>query len=59
MNTRYVIERVAKQPEMRRIKDVLRGRYVRQPHGADTWTAPAALTKVDELNLKLTSDTAA
>lgn len=47
---RYVIEQVAKQPSMRRIKDTERVRYVKQAHGSDLWPVEAAKSKVVELN---------
>lgn len=48
---RYVVEKVAKQPTMRRVKDTVKGKYVKQPHGADLWTAEAAQAKANSLNV--------
>lgn len=48
--TRYVIEKIAKQPDMRRVKDTLRNRYLKQPHGSDVWPIKQAETKLAELN---------
>ena len=49
--TRYVVERVAREPEKRRIKDTLRNRYVKQPHGDEIWPSHAADVKAFEMNL--------
>ena len=48
---RYVVEAVAKQPTMRRIKDTERARYVKQSHGSDLWPAEIAKAKAAELNV--------
>lgn len=50
MSTRYVVEKVAKQPTMRRIKDTERNRYVKQPHGDELWLWPAAQNRAEALN---------
>lgn len=50
MATRYVLERVAKQPNSRRIKDTAKSRYVKQPHGQDVWPEQVARVKARELN---------
>lgn len=52
MATRYVIERVANQATMRRIKDTAKGKYVRQPHGADVWDEQEARIETKRLNDK-------
>lgn len=48
--TRYVIEMVAKHPARRRIKDTKRNKYIKQPHGDDTWSAVRAQDTIAALN---------
>lgn len=48
--TRYVIEKIAKQPDMRRVKDTQRNRYLKQPHGSEAWPIKRAEAKLAELN---------
>lgn len=45
-----MVEQVAKQPTMRRIKDTERERYVKKPHGSDLWLPDAAKVKALDLN---------
>lgn len=52
MKTRYVLERVAGGPNSRRIKDLLRNKYIKNNHGNDVFEKQEARTKADELNQK-------
>ena len=40
--SRYVIERIAKQQNIRRIKDRKKNRYLKKSFGVDVWTAEEA-----------------
>ena len=40
--SRYIIERIAKQPNLRRIKDTKKNRYLKKSFGVDVWTAEEA-----------------
>lgn len=48
--SRYLVEQVTRQPQLRRIKDTKRNKYLKHPHGSDLWTKEEALTKVAALN---------
>lgn len=50
MKTRYVIERVKGCHNSRRIKDLLRNKYIKNSHGNDVFEAQEARIKTDEFN---------
>lgn len=50
MSVRYVVEAVARQPALRRIRDTKKNKYLKQPHGDDRWSVERATQVAAELN---------